>query len=397
MLIDNVAQTVDANGNVALAVKTGTHRIVISKDGFQTKDKSYEVQGQFTLDGTLFPMGIRLGKMQLILPDGLAKVNVTAGSKSFGDVGPNQPIDLPVGSYPVTITAPGYQAQNLPNVEITEASASNPIPVRVDMAKIAAGTLAIRLEGGATSARMFVNGRPQPGEVHSGQKVTLAENTYALRFESLGYKPAEVPGIKVVNQAETPVTVNFEKVVGASGTLSATQYSIPRGDSVTLTWATQNASATQISGLGSVQASGTRQVSPTATTTYVLMSNNEKLADATITVTEPVKLPKVIKFEVSQNSVEAGKSITLTWQVENAASVQITDIGAVPPQGSRPVSPARSTTYQLTVNGSPLSEQTVEVHEAAKPQQQAQPQTSQQHRPRRRSPQDRISLLCKAP
>jgi hypothetical protein len=104
------------------------------------------------------------------------------------------------------------------------------------------------------------------------------------------------------------------------------------------------------------------------------MSNNEKLADATITVTEPVKLPKVIKFEVSQNSIEAGKSITLTWQVENAASVQITDIGAVPPQGSRPVSPVKNTTYQLTVNGSPLSEQTVEVHEAAKPQQEALPQ-----------------------
>jgi eukaryotic-like serine/threonine-protein kinase len=365
--IDDVARTVDANGNVTLAVKTGTHKIVIAKDGFQTKDKSYDIEGQFTLDGTLYPKGTVLGKMQFVLPQGLSKVSVTAGGKPYGDVAPNQSIDLPVGVYPVTISAPGYQAQNLPSVAVTEASASNPVSIKVDMAKIAAGTLALHLQGGVTSVRLFVNGRPQPGEVHPNGKVTLAEGTYTLRFEALGFKPAEVPGIKVVNETETPVNVDFEKVVGASGTLSANQYSIPRGQSVTLTWETQNASAIQISGLGPVQSSGTRPVSPTTTTTYVLAAGNQQLATTTIQVTEPVKLPKVVKFEASQNAIDAGQSATLTWQVENAAAVQITELGSRPAQGSAVVYPKAKTTYALSVNDQTLSSIEVDVRTAAAP------------------------------
>lgn len=364
VMIDGVARPVDAGGSVKLVVKPGIHKIHISKDGFQDNDKAPDIKGEYTLDGTLYKTGTRLGKMELILPKDNAKVNVTAGGKSWADVASNQPLDLPVGVYPVTITSAGYQTQNVPNVEITEASLSNPIPIKVDMVKIAAGTLMLRLQGGASSVRMFVNNRPQPGEVHANQKVTLAEGTYTLRFESLGYKPREVAGVKIVNAGETPVDVNLEKIAGPSGTLVANQYSIQRGDSVTLTWDTQNISAApQISGLGPVQNTGSRQVSPTATTTYVLSSNNEQLAVANIQVTEPVKLPKVIRFDASQSQIEVGQPTTLTWEVENASSVQITDLGTVPPKGQRAVMPKAKTVYALSVNDATLYSLVVDVHE----------------------------------
>ena len=44
------------------------------------------------------------------------RVGGEAGGKSY-EVSPDQPtIDLPVGVYPVTISAPGYQVQSIPSV-----------------------------------------------------------------------------------------------------------------------------------------------------------------------------------------------------------------------------------------------------------------------------------------
>jgi serine/threonine protein kinase len=364
--IDDAPQDVDPAGNVTLAVKAGTHRVVIAKDGFQSKDKSYDVQGQFTLDGTLFPRGTVLGKMQFVLPQGLAKVSVAIDGKPKGDVGPDQILDLPVGVYPVTISAPGYQAQNFAGVAITEATQSAPYAIKVEMQKIAAGTLTLALQG-APSARMFVNGRPQPGEVRSGQKVSLPEGTYSLHFESLGYKPLDRPGVRIVNETETPLSVELVKIAGPSGTLSASQDSVVRGGQVTLTWETQNAPASQISGIGSVPPTGSKQVSPQSTTTYVLSNSALELSKITIQVTEPVILPKVVKFEATPNSIEAGQPANLTWVVENAPSVQITEVGVRPAQGSANVYPKAKTVYSLSVKDQVLSSIEVDVHAAAAP------------------------------
>ncbi len=366
--IDGLPHSVDGNGSVKLTVKPGVHKIHIFKDGFQDNDKAPDIHGQYTLDGTLYPKGTHLGKMQLILPKDIARVNVSAGGKSWVDVGPDQALDLPVGAYPVTITSAGYQTQNVPSVVITEASVSNPIPIRVDMVKIAAGTLTVHLLGGAGSARMFVNNRPQPGEVHSNQKVILAEGAYTLRFESLGYKPTEI-AVRVANQTDTPVEVTLEKVQGASGRLNVSQDTITRGDSVTLTWESQNAPSLQISGLGPLATpSGSKPVAPTATTTYVLTSNNQELSRITVQVEAP-KPPKVSAFEVSSTSVASGDSVTVNWQVENAASVQIPALapGNLAAQGTMAVPLTKTTTFQLTVNGSPLAQLNVEVHDRPKP------------------------------
>jgi hypothetical protein len=81
-------------------------------------------------------------------------------------------------------------------------------------------------------------------------------------------------------------------------------------------------------------------------------------------------VPPTGSLSANTNSIERGQSVTLTWQVNNASSVSISEIGSVAPQGSRTVNPGKTTTYNLTANGSTLlAEQTVDVHE---PRQQAQ-------------------------
>ena len=360
--IDGVTQRADANGDVKLDVKAGKHRIVITKGGYRIKDKSLEIQGQYTMDGTLIEIGKRVGTLSVVLiPKELHSATLMVNGALKGEISTNQPLELEAGTYGLRFTAPGYKPYDAPGVTISD---SNSTQLTVNMEPQPQGILMVHLSGGAGSARMFVNNRPQPGEVHSSQKVTLAEGTYTLRFESLGYKPREIPGVKIVNAGETPVDVNLEKIAGPSGTLVANQYSIERGDSVTLTWDTQNISvAPQISGLGSVQNAGSRQVSPTTTTTYVLSSNNQQLAVASIQVTEPVKLPKVIRFDASQSPIDAGQPTTLTWLVENASSVQISELGTKPPSGTAVVYPKTKTIYALSANDAMLSSLVVDVHE----------------------------------
>ena len=362
VMIDGVAQRADANSDVRLDVKAGKHRIVITKDGYRTKDKSLDIQGQYTMDGTLIEIGKRVGTLSVVLtPKELRSATLMVNGASKGEISTNQPLELEAGTYALRFTAPGYKPYDAPGVTISD---SNSTQLTVNMEPQPQGILMVHLSGGAGSARMFVNNRPQPGEVHASQKVTLAEGTYTLRFESLGYKPREIPEVKIVNAGETPVDVNLEKIAGPSGTLVANQYSIERGDSVTLTWDTQNISAApQISGLGSVQNAGSRQVSPTTTTTYVLSSNNQQLAVASIQVTEPVKLPKVIRFDASQSPIDAGQPTTLTWLVENASSVQISELGTKPPSGTAVVYPKTKTIYALAINDATLSSLVVDVHE----------------------------------
>ncbi|HLH09517.1 MAG TPA: peptidoglycan-associated lipoprotein Pal [Terriglobales bacterium] len=75
-----------------------------------------------------------------------------------------------------------------------------------------------------------------------------------------------------------------------TATLTASQPSIEKGQSVTLSWNTENASEINIDGLGTVAASGSQQVSPADSTTYHLMAKGaggSAEASARVTVTAP--------------------------------------------------------------------------------------------------------------
>src|SRR5262245_15272843 len=58
--------------------------------------------------------------------------------------------------------------------------------------------------------------------------------------------------------------------VAPTATLSAAPNAIEQGQSTTLSWQTTGATETAISGLGTVPASGSREVTPGSTQTYTL-------------------------------------------------------------------------------------------------------------------------------
>ncbi len=75
-----------------------------------------------------------------------------------------------------------------------------------------------------------------------------------------------------------------------TASLTANPSSIERGQSTTLTWQTQNATDVSIAGVGTVEASGSRQVTPADSTTYRLTAKGPggtQEATARVTVTVP--------------------------------------------------------------------------------------------------------------
>jgi hypothetical protein len=148
-----------------------------------------------------------------------------------------------------------------------------------------------------------------------------------------------------VAQAGAPVVSSF----------AAQPAAILVGGSTTLTWATQNATLVDISGVGGgLMASGSVTVSPTQTTTYDLTARNAAgdVATAQVTVEVTEAPPSVVTFNAQPASVNAGQSTTLAWTTQGATGVTIDNgVGAQPATGMVTVSPGQTTTYALTATG----------------------------------------------
>jgi plastocyanin len=140
-------------------------------------------------------------------------------------------------------------------------------------------------------------------------------------------------------------TIQIIKFVAQPNTINA-------GQSSTLIWDVQNADTVQISGIGTVAASGTSVVAPTQTTTYKLTARRgttEQNATATVTV---LGTGIQIQFSASPTNIAPGGTSTLTWTTQNAKTVAISGVGTVAANGSTQVSPQQTTTYTLTATGS---------------------------------------------
>jgi hypothetical protein len=67
----------------------------------------------------------------------------------------------------------------------------------------------------------------------------------------------------------------------------------------------------------------------------------------TVQVTQG-QAPRIIAFTANPTTITQGQSSTLTWNVENADTVDISGLGTVPAQGSQAVTPNATATFVLT-------------------------------------------------
>jgi len=141
----------------------------------------------------------------------------------------------------------------------------------------------------------------------------------------------------------TPPTIN---------SFSATPATIHAGESAILAWNVSEATSMTIdNGVGIVTgATGTKAVSPAATTTYTLTATNaDGTRTSTATVTVQLLPPVVVSFTATPASIMEGGTSTLAWTVTGATTVTIGQgIGTVAATGTRDVTPTATTTYTLT-------------------------------------------------
>ncbi|MEE8408262.1 MAG: hypothetical protein V3T05_01530, partial [Myxococcota bacterium] len=138
-------------------------------------------------------------------------------------------------------------------------------------------------------------------------------------------------------------------------------YTIVTGESVDLSWEISFADGATLDGTP-VGLAETTTMSPTGTTTYTLVVENSlnpgviDSEEVTVTVNATAQPVVIGRFTVGPESITAGESAQLSWQVTYPTTLEITgplDSIDVPPSGTMTVEPVRTTTYTLTALGHP--------------------------------------------
>ena len=157
----------------------------------------------------------------------------------------------------------------------------------------------------------------------------------------------------VVVKADLPVIVSF----------TAQPATIPMGAESTLSWETRDAETveiTNVSNSSTLPVNGSASVTPSVTTTYVLSACNaaRECATAQTTVVVKADLPVIVSFTAQPATIRVGAESTLSWEVQNATRVDITNSqdfvpslpSTIPLISSGVVMPSATTTYTLTAS-----------------------------------------------
>ncbi len=202
----------------------------------------------------------------------------------------------------------------------------------------------------------------------SGANVSISgQNTASATFQAAAGQTytfrltVKDPG-GLVSTASTRVTTGNPNILITRFT--ATPASIVPGGSSQLDWNVTGATDITISpDVGTVSASGSRSVTPSATTTYTLIAKAGSAEQrATVTVSVGTSAARILRFEATPTNIISGESSILSWTTDGATSVSISGVGiGLPASGSRSVSPTQTTTYTLTATGSDGSTVTAPV------------------------------------
>jgi eukaryotic-like serine/threonine-protein kinase len=255
-------------GAPASAAPTGTLLIQGSVD------KGSPENVQVLVDGVV--KGFTLGDGTLKLPLDPGKHSVRFVKPGYGDIPP------------VTVSLAANAQQNLPFKLTQTASAAPQQPIAyLTIQSTPGATVSIdNVAKGATDTHGIYVAQVQPGS----RTVQISLNGYQPFSQTFNLKNGAEQNVSAVLQpvpkAAAPAAPQVQPVFAV---FSATQLTIEQGQSTTLNWQTANASDVSIdNGVGAVSATGSRDVTPSSSTTYNLSargSGGTQERSITITVT----------------------------------------------------------------------------------------------------------------
>ncbi|MES2007055.1 MAG: hypothetical protein V4436_03030, partial [Patescibacteria group bacterium] len=135
-------------------------------------------------------------------------------------------------------------------------------------------------------------------------------------------------------------------------TISVNKHSINKGEAVTVTWNSSNATYGNISNLGTnVPPSGSYTLYPQSNTTFTgtFFGNGKQVTCVTnVVVTEPAPDP-TCNLYATPSAITSGQSVSISWNSTNASGATISNVGNnLSPNGSYVVYPSQTTTYTGT-------------------------------------------------
>lgn len=213
----------------------------------------------------------------------------------------------------------------------------------------------------------------QPTTVMSGESATLAwdvANASSISIDQGIGAVAASGSTDVSPLVTTTYTLTASNSLGsqtATATLTVTLPApvinsfevsptlISAGGQATLSWDVSNAEEIQIDqNIGMVGATGSQNVSPTETTTWeITATGGGETVTATATLT--VETLDILSFNVNPTVILLGESTTLSWEVQGAQEITLSenangvgsDLGAVDAAGQQVFTPTVNTTYTI--------------------------------------------------
>jgi serine/threonine protein kinase len=350
----------DGDKQLKIPINPGSHEIRVQKEGYDNTAsqrieiaKNAETRVPFEL--AALPPAAPIFKGTLTVRTNVGAVDVFVDGERKGATGNDKKLEVPdlgVGRHEVRVEKQGYSQLPAQRVDVKKDSVL-PVSFTLNESQGPPSYLDIRGNPGAEvsiDGKIFGTVQPdgtlrvqtEPG----GHRLELGLNGYQSWSQSVDVKRGK----------SLPVTAQMTLVPVAKPTATFTGSAdrVQQGQSITLTWQTTNASDVTIDGIGAVQPSGSREVTPADTTTYTLTAKGPggtaSAAPVRIAVV-PNPRPSIAMFAASALKIQQGESITLTWQTANATETRIDGVGTVQPNGSQQVSPHGSTTYTLTAKG----------------------------------------------
>ena len=225
---------------------------------------------------------------------------------------------------------------------VTSASIHRFVAVPTNITSGESSTLQWGVDNAAT---VTLNG--QSVAANGSQVVSpTATTTYTLMATGSDGKPVSATAVVTVTAAPVSRILQF-------GLNPAT---INAGGQSQLCWQVENATTVSISGgIGTVDPTGCKTVSPTSTTTYVLTATNAS-GSVTASATLTVGSVQILTFVNDPPfSPIAGGPVNLTWTTSGASFVIITGLGVpsgqLPTNGTITVTPNTNSDYTLTAYG----------------------------------------------
>jgi len=285
-----------------------------------------------------------------------AQSSITAGSSTTlvgAFLGGTGSIDKGVGAVasgsPATVSPTATTAYTLTVANALGAKVSGTATVTVEAVPViktfTAAKAAITYGSSTTLNATFTGGTATidngVGSVTSGKATTInpaATTTYTLTITN---------ALGVMATQSLTVTVDADPAIAS---FMASQPTITKGSSTTLTGVFSGGTGSINQGVGSVTSNSAAMVSPTVSTTYTLTVTNPLAAKATRTVSVTVVAVPVLKtFTAAEASITYGNSTTLTAKFTGGTASIDNGVGSVTSGQAVMVSPVVTTTYTLTL------------------------------------------------